>query len=201
VVTTPAERTRAGRLRLPWWVILIAAVIAAVALVIALGGFSDVPESKLPVVQLGDSVDGGEVRASVDRIYLSPTRPMSDLDAELGIQYLVVEATLENTTNRPNIFQYDVVRVALDGVIEPTTQTDALIELRSGQQVSFLQSGLAAEVAYIWQIDSADAAPGDEIFAGIFDRYRIANDPIFGDTAYTVPTPIARISTEIGEAP
>jgi hypothetical protein len=182
-------------------VIPIAAIVAAIAVVTALGGFNDVPESKLPLVQLGDSVDGEEIRASVTSIYLSPTRPMSDLDAEAGIQYLVVEATLENTTTRPNIFQYDVVRVALDGVIEPTAQTEALIELRTGQQVSFLQSGMSTEVAYVWQVDAADAAPGDEIFAGIFDRYKVANDPIFGDTAYTAPTPIARISTEIGVAP
>ena len=200
-MTTPAAPSRARRLRLPWWVILIASVLAAVALVTALGGFSDVPESKLPIIQLGESVDGEEVRTSITSIYLSPTRPMSDLEAEADIQYLVVEATLENTTKRPNIFQYDVVRVALDGAIEPTTQTDLLIELRSGQQVSFLQSGLTTEVAYVWQIDSADAATGDEIFAGIFDRYRVANDPIFGDTAYTAPTPIARIVTKIGVAP
>ena len=200
-MTTPAERTRAGRLRLPWWLITIAALVAAVALIAALGGFSDVPESKLPEVKLGELVDGEEVRASVTSIYLSPTRPMSDIEAGDGQQYLIVEATLENTTKRPNIFQHDVVRVALDGVIEPTTAADAVVELRSGGQQSFLQSGLKAEVAYSWQIDAADAATGDEIFAGIFDRYKVANDPIFGDTAYTSPTPIARIITTIGVAP
>ena len=198
-MTTTAERSRAGRLRLPWWIIVLGAIAALVGVIALIGGFNDVPVEEVPVTKMNVRHDGTEVSTTVNRVYLTSINPATNLEAEAGTQYLAVEATLENTTKRPNIWQRDTIRVLLDGAIEPTVTAESNVEFPSNRQISFLQAGLPTDVVYLWAIDSADAAAGDDIIIGIFDRFRITNDPIFDDTAYTSPIPVARIVTTIGE--
>ena len=186
---------------MPWPLTVVAAAAAIVAIVALIGGFNDVPVERLPLVELGETHEGSEILTTVTGVYLTAVNPATGSPAEAGEQFLAVTATLENTSTRPNLWQRDTIRVVVDGAIEPEKQADTNVEFPGNRGISFLQAGLPTDLVYLWRIKTTDAAPGDEVIVGIFDRFRVTNDPVFDDTAYTSPTPVARIVTTIGAQP
>jgi len=205
-VTSEARAHRPLLLRAPKVTIAIAAVLAVVATITLLGGFSDVPQEKLPVVEIGKPYAGNEATVTVTSSYLSPTRPsapgnLDPLPAGEGKQFLIVETRIENTTTTPSYIYGDIVRVLIDNVLDPSVDPDANLDARTGSQLGLLQPGLTLTVDFLWEIDQAAAAPGDDLIIGILDRVPVANDPVFGDSAFTRPSPVARILSTIGEAP
>lgn len=183
---------------MPWWLWVVISAGAVVAIVALLGGFNEVPYKRLPQVQLGEVFVGNEVALQVDDIYLSRTAPVTGYDpAEDGDVYLVVEATVENTTNEPNIFVDRALRVLVEGVISSTERPYSVANLRTGEYVDFLQPGLPLKVAYLWPVDERFIEPGQEIFLGIFERYA-QDDPRFDDYL-SEPVAIVRLAETIGE--
>ena len=190
-------------MRAPRITIAIAAVLAVIAVIAAIGGFSDVPDEKLPVVAVDEPYPGNEITTTVSRVYLTPTRPAAPgvtdpLEADEGKQFLIVDATITNTTTAPSYVYDDILRVLIDGVIEPTVEPEAILDERSARPLGLLQPGLQLDAAYLWQVDLDGVAAGDDIIIGILDRVAVANDPVFGDSAFTRPAPAARILTSIG---
>lgn len=184
-------------------IVVVLAVIAAITL---LGGFSDVPQEKLPVVAIGESYAGNEATVTVTRSYLSPTRPaapgnLDPLPAADGKQFLVVETLIENTTTSPSYIYADIVRVLIDDALDPDIEPDATLDARTGTQLGLLQPGLTLTIDFLWEVDQAAVATGDDLIIGLLDRVPIANDPVFGDSAFTRPSPVARILTTITGAP
>jgi hypothetical protein len=194
VIATEPLRTKR---RLPWWLWVLIGAGSLVGVVALLGGFNEVPIEKLPQVQLGEQVVGNEVALQVDDIYLSDTKPVSGLDADEGEVYLVVEATAENVTAAPNIFLNRALRVLVEGAISSTEGPYYVIDLRNGDNVSFLQAGLPVKVAFLWRVDEDLVEPGEEIFLGIFERYDVPDDPRFDD-AKSTPVPIVRLVETVG---
>lgn len=177
------------------------AIVVAVGAVALLGGFNDVPVEKLPVIELGTAYVGNEVTTTVTGVYLSALSPVKQYAPDDGKQWLVVEATLVNTGTQPSLFSYDDIRVLLEGVIDPAEHPYSLVDLRDGGQVPFLQPGLPVHAAFTWQVHADAVSAGDDIIVGIFERYHVADDPLFGNTGYTNATPVVRIRTTIGAAP
>jgi hypothetical protein len=196
-VTDPAAPARRGR-RMPWWLWVLVAAGSAVGLVALLGGFNEVPIERLPRVELGEAFVGNEVALQVDDIYLSRTSPVTGYDAPDGKVYLVVEATAENTTTEPNIFLSDALRVLVENGIKSTEAPYNVVDLRTGDGVSFLQPQLPVRVAYLWAVWEQQIEPGGEIFLGIFERYDMIDDPRFDDSK-TNPVPIVRLAETIGD--
>ena len=191
--TTPV-RTR-GRWRV--WAILGAAVVVVVGGIAALGGFNDVPVASLPKLQLGDTHHGSEVDTVVTSVYLTTRVPGQTYDADEGTQYLVVAATMLNTTDGTSTLTDELVRVLVDGKVSANDGPDrGLVDPRTGSQVSFLQPGIPLDGVFVWEIDDT-VKDGDEIIVGLFDHFAV-DDPRFSDTAYTTATPTARILTTIG---
>jgi hypothetical protein len=180
----------------PWWLWAVAGAGGLVGVVALLGGFEDVPIQALPRVELGEQFAGNEVALRVDDIHLSRTAPVTGYDAPDGEVYLVVEATIENTTDQPNIFFSRALRVLVEGAIGSTDSPYNVVELRTGDGLSFLQPGLPVEVAYLWSVDERLIDAGDEIFLGIFERYDAPDDPRFDD-GKTTPVPIVRLAETI----
>lgn len=197
-MTTVGKTSR--RRRLPWWAWTLAALAAVIAVVSLLGGFRDVPESKLPIIALGEPFEAEDVTTTITSVRLSPNRPGTDLEAETGSQYLLVTAILENDGLVPSSNGRSLVRVVLDGAIGADTEVDSLREVRTNSQLTFLQPGLPVEVEYAWPIAKDAAAPGDSLIVGLLTRYPIPYDPVFGDTALTQPSAVARIVTTIGDS-
>lgn len=185
------------RRRVPWWLWVVLGAGALVGGLAALGGFDEVPVQKLPEIELGERFTGNELAVQIDDIRLSPTAPVTGYDAGDGKVYLVVEATLENVTTAPNIFQSRAVRVLVDGVISGNDAPYHVVELRSGDGLSFTQPGLPTRVAYLWQVDASRIDVGDDIIVGIFERYDAPDDPRFDD-AKTSPVVVVRLLETIG---
>ncbi len=156
---------------MPWWLWVLVGAGSLVGIVALLGGFNEVPIEKLPQVELGEQFVGNEVALAVDDIYLSRTAPVTGYDPDEGDVYLVVEATAENTTASPNIFVNRSLRVLVEGAIGSTDAPYNVVDLRTGDAVSFLQAGLPIQVAFLWVVDEDRIEPGQEIFLGIFERY------------------------------
>lgn len=170
----------------------------AVVAVAALGGFNDVPIEKLPTVKLGSTQVGNEITTTVTGSYLSTTAPITGYDLAPGKVDLVVEGTLTDVTNKSSIFASQVVRVLLEGVIDPADDPDSTIELRSGKSLDFLQPGLPTKVAWVWKVDAAKVAAGDRLIIGVFSRHPVTDDPLFAD-AQSAAEPMVRIITTVGE--
>lgn len=184
---------------MPWWLWLGAAILAAVTTVTLLGGFSEVPVEKLPVIELGSAQPGNEVTTTITGVYLSDRAVVTGYDLDEGITSLVVTGTLLNTTDRPSSLGRELVRVLVEDVINPDDDEPThVVEMRNGDGISFLQPGLPIEVAWVWEVPTASVAVGDDIIVGVFERYKIDYDPVFGDSAFTSAQPIARIITTIG---
>lgn len=186
------------RARSPWrvWAIVIAAAAVAAVGIGALGGFNEVPVEDLPVLSLGDTHHGNQVDTVITSVTLAPRIPGQQYDAEEGKQYLLVAATMLNTTKASGTLTVDLVRVLLEGKISGNDQARALRDPRTGEQVGFLQAGLPVSGLFVWEVDDS-VKEGDDIIIGLFDQFAV-DDPRFGDTAYTSPTPTARIITTIG---
>ena len=196
-MTTPPEPPAPARRRIPWWAWTIAVVVAITGLIAAIGGFADVPQQKLPEVALGAEWVGGEANATVHSAYLSETMPGSGTPADDGEVYLVVDVTAAANGDHPSLFARNLIRVLVGDVVVAETAPDRVIELRSGTGTDFLQPGLPVEVAYAWLVPVDDLAVGDEVIVGIFDQFGITGDPLWGDTAFTRPTPVARVLTTV----
>lgn len=194
---TPTRRRgpwRGGAFRV--WAILGVAVLVIVAAVAGLGGFNDVPVEKLPKISLGDVEHGTQVDTTITAVYVTPRAPGQSYEAEEGKQYLVVTATLLNTTNKPSTLTSELVRVLIDGVVSANDDA-SFVDPRTGNQVGFLQPGIPLEGAFSWLIDDT-VENGDDVIVGIFDHFP-TDDPRYSDGAFTPPEPIARILTTIGE--
>lgn len=190
---------RRRRLRLPWWLWTILGLGAAVGTVAALGGFEEVPIAELPIIELGDVHHGTQLDTVITAAYLSHRAPGQEYDVDEGEIYIVVEATLLNTTNRP-VHGYDAVRIVVDGAVEPTEKPYGLIELRRGDVVGPVQPGLPVAAAYTWVVGETSVSAGDEIRIGLFETFAVDDNLILEDVR-TAPTPTARIVATLGEEP
>ena len=186
-------RARRRTLRPLWVIVSFAAVVGVIA---ALGGFADVPVEKLPVIALGEAHQGSDVEATIRGSYLTATQPGQTFEADEGMQYFVVEARLLNTSTGPDVLDRGLVRILLGDVVAPEDEPYGFIDADSGLGLDFLQPGITVNALYFWQVPTTVAA-GDELFVGIFDRERIVDDPIFGDTRYSTE-PVVRVITTVG---
>lgn len=201
----PAElsaqpRARRG-IRLPWWAWTVLAALLAVAVVAGLGGFASVAIEKVRTIPIGSVHEGNTVHTVIEGSYFTDRTPGYTVEAPEGMKYLVVEATLTNVSAEPSSFSGNVVRVIIDDVIDSAEAPRSVIERRSGDRNTFLQPGLATPVLIYWEISADRGAVGDTMYIGLFETFPVYGDPIFGDTAFSDPTPTARVITRIGEAP
>jgi len=187
-----AARSERG---VPWWLWTAAAVLAVAALVAGLGGFGDRVPSEVPVLELGEAWTGGELRTTVNWVSFTNVDPVSGYVLTDGEVFILVDVTLENLTDRPTIFGRDAVLIEVPDVVTAETSPDAFLEQRTGDGLLFVQPGVPVDVYFRWQVPAASVAVDDTIYLGIFERFPVADDPVFGDTAYTGPRFVARIET------
>jgi hypothetical protein len=180
-----------------WWLWVVVAAAAAVGLIAALGGFRDVPIESLREISVGDAHVGTQMTTTITGIELASQSPGQGFDADEGMQYLVITATLENTSNTTLTMTRDLVRIILDGAVDETEGPYNLIDLQARDQLYFAQPGLPVDVAFTWVVPDT-VEEGDDILVGLFDRFS-TEDPRFDGDVQTRPTPTARIVTTIGD--
>ncbi|CAN5276393.1 hypothetical protein BH09ACT5_BH09ACT5_12640 [soil metagenome] len=193
-----AAATAPPRRRRGLWVLGAVAVAAALVAVIALlGGFNDVPIEKLPVIELGDTHSGNEVDTRITGTYLTKQQPGYTFDADAGMQYFVVEATLLNTQDTTEVIDTGLVRVLLGDEIAPADDPDGVVKAGTAFSLDFLQPGLEVRALYFWLIPDT-VAEGDDVVVGVFERH-LVDDPRYGGAVYSSGEPMARVITTIGE--
>jgi len=196
--TAPAPPTQTGRRSRAWraWVVVGAAAVAAVGAIALLGGFADVPIEKLPVIDIGDTYSGNEVDTQITGTYLTDRKPGYTFDADEGMQYFVVRATLLNTGNDTDVLDTGLVRILLGEHVFPADAPDGVVKEGTTFSLDFLQPGLEVRALYFWEIpDSVD--DGDDVVVGVFERHLI-DDPRYGGKVYSPGEPMARVITTIG---
>jgi len=184
--------------RIPWWAWVLGALALVVGIIALVGGFATSPQKELPVVEIGETFTGGELAASVDSVYVTNVNPDTGL-IDATVDYLVVETTVENVTRNPSAFSDSVLRVAVDGAIEETTPPTSILDTSRGLRTTYVQPDVPVALSYVWTVDAAAIPAGTTIYLGLFDQFRVYGDPIFGDGAYTRPTVVAKLSTEISD--
>jgi hypothetical protein len=146
-------------------------VLAGAALVaVPLGGWDRVDRAaEADRLRPGTEHEGDEFTTRVDRAELLPVRPGSSLDPEPGVAYLAVHARLENMTDRSTNPRSDLVLVGGAG-LDDLTSADSVVLLADPGTLPLLQPGLPADVAYVWEVDPAVVAAGDEVRVTVVDR-------------------------------
>ena len=184
---------------MPWWVWTLAVIASIVTVVAVLGGFSAIPEQKLPRISVGDTHTGGELTTVVERAWVSNQQPTNGEFAATGEQYLIVRARLENVTSAPSSFGSQIVRAEVDDVIAATVAPDVVLDDLRGTRLASLGAGVPTTVDFIWVIPADSVAAGDAVYLGIFDQFRVYGDPIFGDGAFTRPQLVAIVETVVDD--
>ena len=195
-----ATPLRRRSLRLPWWMWLVISFVVIVGTTAALGGFADATTSLVPRYELGQRFVGNETSVVIDSVSVRATKPDRYGTETEGESFLVVEATLDSELDGPNSFEWDVVRIIVEGVIEAEDKPESVIDLRTKAQTGLLQPGIPMRVAYVWRVETDSLSVGDDVIVGIFERYEIADDPLFDD-ARTRPRGAARVLTTIEASP
>lgn len=189
--TTPLPRRR-----VPWWGWVLAASALVIGAIAALGGFADATTTLVPRYELGERFVGNETSVTVESVTLRSTMPDRFATEAENMSYVVVETTLDSELDGPNIFEREVVRVIIEGVIGANDEPESVLEVRTGAQVGPLQPGIPMRVAYVWAVDTGAITEGDDVIVGIFERYAIADDPLFDD-ARTRPRGAGRVVTTV----
>jgi len=183
----------------PWWAWTLAVIVTVVTVIAVLGGFSAIPEEKLPRIPVGDTHTGGELATVVERVWVSNQQPTNGEFAATGEQYLIVRARLDNLTSEPSSFGSQILRAEVDEVIAATVAPDVVLDDLRGTRLASLGAGIPTTVDFIWVIPADSIAAGDSVYLGIFDQFRVYGDPIFGDGAFTRPQLVAIVETVVDE--
>ncbi len=157
--------------RVPGWAwVALAVVVAAGLLAVPLGGWDHVDRAAAEAERL----EPGEVHAAdrfdtaVEGAEVLAVQPGSSLDPEPGVAYLAVYARLENATPLTQQVPTDHLVVTGAGDLGPAGSVSLVRDLDAG---SFgLQPGLPEEVAFVWEVDAAAVAPGDDLVVQVVDR-------------------------------
>ena len=184
---------------MPWWAWTLAVIVTVVTVIAVLGGFSAIPEEKLPRIPVGDTHTGGELATVVERVWVSNQQPTNGEFAATGEQYLIVRARLDNLTSEPSSFGSQILRAEVDEVIAATVAPDVVLDDLRGTRLASLGAGIPTTVDFIWVIPADSIAAGDSVYLGIFDQFRVYGDPIFGDGAFTRPQLVAIVETVVDE--
>ena len=199
-MTNEAEREiaapRRARRRPLWLLWVLVAAAAAVAVVALLGGFNEVPIEKLPVIELGETYSSNEVDTTITGTYLVKQQPGYTFDADEGMQYFVVEATLVNTTNTTDVLDTGLVRILLGDAVAPADEPRGVVRAGTGFDLDFLQPGLEVRALYYWLVPDT-ITEGDDVVVGVFERH-LVDDPRYGGEVYSPGEPMARVITTIG---
>lgn len=203
-----AARARIRRTRLRSWApLLVLAGLAAVAGLVAipLGGWDEVElqSEQLPVVELGEAVESARVSTAIRSVELVAEHPDGFSEAEPGMTWMVVHATIGNRLEIP---QYAAgsrpfYPFTIDGALSQETSTidiHSVLE-RDGSVSVRLNPGIVDDVAIVLPVERGDFADGDTIEVLFWDATRQSAD-LYSGIRWWAPHPVAQVSVEIGEA-
>jgi len=180
--------------RIPWWAWVLVGVVAVVGLVAALGGFNDVPITKVRTIPLGSTFHGQEVDSRVLGAKVSASAP-DGLRSSKGA-WLQVELESVDRTNDPVPIDAISLRT-IAGPVEATAQPYATVLTRGGSPIE-LQPGVPTRMVVLWPIARGAIHDGDRIIVGVLQRVP-KTGPTVTNGEYGPPVAEARLQFAVGQ--
>ncbi len=183
------------RRRVPWWLWAIGAIVVVIGVIAAIGGFNDVPISRVPTIALGSTFHGNEIDSSVTRATVSPDSPIGTDSG--GDDWLIVTVVSTNRTTQPVPADAIGLRAIAGGVVTADQKPYLEVLDRNGSTIAELQPGVRTTLDFLWKVPAGALTDGDTIIAGVFERVPEPDNPVFFD-AYSNPVVKARLQFAIG---
>ena len=205
----PAETVErpslAARVR-PWRPVIAVggALVLAGVVAIPLGGWDTVVlQSRIvPEQEAGETYVGNRLATSIDAVYLTDVNPDGYTEPEPGETYLVVAATMENTTGEPqiplgsrNFYAFTVPGVLALGATIDVTTYDVYLE-RDVTYLPMLNPGVPDTVLFYFAVPDDAFSDGEEIVIGITDARPEAAD-IYDGTRWVNPRVVVNVPVTI----
>src|SRR6187402_275666 len=128
------------RRRVPWWLWAIGAIVVVIGVIAAIGGFNDVPISRVPTIALGSTFHGSEIDSSLTHATVSSDGPIGADSG--GDDWLIVTVVSTNRTTRPVPADAIGVRAIAGGVVTADEKPYLEVLDRNGSTLSSLQPGV-----------------------------------------------------------
>lgn len=205
----PAEALATLRERLHGWlpVIVVAAVLAIAGVVaIPFGGWDEVSlrSEEVPAQDAGAVYAGNRLATSIDAASLTDVSPDGFSEPEPGESYLVVVATMENTTAEPqqplgssDFYAFTVPEVLELGTSIDTSAYGVYLE-RDGTYLPTLNPGVPDTLLFVFTVPSSRYAAGDRLVVGITNADPEAADLYLG-TRWVDPHVAVAVTLTIGD--
>jgi hypothetical protein len=183
------------RRRVPWWAWTLAAIAVVIGVVAALGGFADVPITRVRTIALGSTFHGQQVDSRVLGARVVAKAPGGSVSKKGAW----LELDLESTDRTDAPVPVDAVSLrTIVGPIGAGSGPDATLLSRGGSPAE-LQPGIPTRLAVLWQVRTGAIRDGDRIVVGLFQQV-----PLTGRTVvvgqYGPPEVQARLQFTVGRA-
>lgn len=181
-----------------WWLFVIAAVVLAASAIF--GGLDDATQAdpEPPVLSPGQAFVGPQLTTTLHTAELMEVAPGYTLEPEDGFTYLVVMATVTNTSTTSTTAITDLLQLEwLDD--ETQGEPDRTALLSDGTSLPQANPGVPIDVAYIWQVPIGDVEPADTVRVAIRSKtFTLDGDVTYG-SYWSDPVVAARVDLEVDE--
>jgi hypothetical protein len=181
--------------RIPWWAWTLAALVVAVGIVAAVGGFRDVPIQKVRTIPLGSVFHGRELDTRVLGARIVTTAPRGAITT--GGPWLEIDVDTTNTSDAPVPRTAIDLRTIVTGAVGPTDEPSSITGPRGGYPPS-LQPGVRTRLSFLWALGARPVHAGDRVVVGLFEETPV-DDAIAGGV-YSDPEVRVRLQFTIGDA-
>jgi len=181
---------------------VVAVLTVAAVVAIPVGGWQHVDRADAAAEHLepGERHVADQFATTLDRAAVTRVAPGSSLDPEPGVSYLVVYGRMDNRTDRTQSPRTDMFVLDSDQAdLADLDRVDAVKLVADPGSFVYLQPGLPADVAIVWEIEKGLLDPGDELRIGIVDRTS-AESQVGGGTVWLDPRIGAVVDLVVGSS-
>jgi len=196
------QRVRVLFDRLPtkWLLSSVSAVLLALSAVV--GGLDDAPVAPVPRIEEGDSHVGTELTIMVNGALLIDGFPEQSIMPADGNRFLVVRATVENTTTEPRrLGTVDADSIGIAGIpsVPAAEPPERILVIDDGSDRVVVQPGVPVELAYLWEVAGDAVEAGDPVTVSLLDRDFISEGRLTYGGLYGDPIVSATLELALGD--
>lgn len=180
-----------------WWLFAIAAVALAASAIF--GGLDDASQAdpEPPVLSPGEAFVGPQLTTTLHTAELMDVAPGYTLEPDDGFTYLVVTATVTNTSVTSTTAIDDLLQLEwLDDETKGEPDRTALVSDET--PLPQANPGVPMDVAYIWQVPIGELESGDTVRVSIRSKTFVQDGDVTYGSYWAYPVVAARVDLEVG---
>lgn len=179
-----------------WRIAIALALIAAVATAL-LGGFRYAPKTSAKSEELGKSVTTQALAVQPLHVWLDANNPVGRANATPPVDYLVLEADVENLTKQSNSYFLASDLVWLTGQEDQKgKRADLSYRVDDGTFLGDLQPRLPVRVRLAWKLPRGQALPSPVRF-GLYARRYVEKTYLTGESTWLQDGPGATLKLPV----